>query len=113
MQASEYTRTSQLDCITIPQAPRLGSLVVEVENLSKSYGDRLLIKDLSFSVPPGGVVGMAHSHPRRHTYTDAVVTRHVCAGTQQVQVPVVTSSLLGLVGRGVPVLITASTALAV
>ncbi|KAL3140734.1 hypothetical protein ABBQ32_005289 [Trebouxia sp. C0010 RCD-2024] len=57
-QASEYTRTSQLDCITIPQAPRLGSQVVEVENLSKSYGDRLLIKDLSFSVPPGSVVGI-------------------------------------------------------
>ena len=57
MQASEYTRTSHLDSITIPQAPRLGTQVVEVENLCKSYGDRLLIKDLSFSVPPGSVVG--------------------------------------------------------
>ena len=56
-QASEYTRTSHLDSITIPQAPRLGTQVVEVENLSKSYGDRLLMKDLSFSVPPGSVVG--------------------------------------------------------
>lgn len=56
-QASEYTRTSHLDSITIPQAPRLGTQVVEVENLSKSYGDRLLIKDLSFRVPPGSVVG--------------------------------------------------------
>lgn len=65
MQASEYTRTSQLDCITIPQAPRLGSQVVEVENLSKSYGDRLLIKDLSFSVPPGSVVGRMHA--QKHT----------------------------------------------
>ena len=57
LQASEYTRTSHLDSITIPQAPRLGSQVVEIENLSKSYGDRLLMKDVSFSVPPGSVVG--------------------------------------------------------
>lgn len=62
VQASEYTRTSHLDSITIPQAPRLGSQVVEVENLCKSYGDRLLIKDLSFSVPPGSVVGRITSH---------------------------------------------------
>ena len=57
LQAQEYTRTSQLDAITIPQAPRLGSQVVEVSGLTKAYGDRLLMKDLSFSVPPGSVVG--------------------------------------------------------
>lgn len=57
-QASEYTRTSQLDSITIPQAPRLGSQVIEVQGLNKSYGDRLLMKDLTFSVPPGSVVGI-------------------------------------------------------
>ncbi|DBA71404.1 TPA: hypothetical protein ACH3X2_011207 [Trebouxia sp. C0005] len=57
-QAAEYTRTSQLDSITIPQAPRLGSQVVEVSGVCKSYGDRLLMKDLSFSVPPGSVVGI-------------------------------------------------------
>ena len=61
VQAAEYTRTSQLDSITIPQAPRLGSQVVEVNGLCKSYGDRLLMKDLSFSVPPGSVVGTHHS----------------------------------------------------
>lgn len=58
VQASEYTRTSQLDSITIPQAPRLGSQVIEVQGLNKSYGDRLLMKDLTFSVPPGSVVGV-------------------------------------------------------
>jgi len=61
VQAAEYTRTSQLDSITIPQAPRLGSQVVEVNGLCKSYGDLLLMKDLSFSVPPGSVVGAHHS----------------------------------------------------
>jgi len=44
--------------ITIPTGPRLGNLVVEAKNLRKSYGDRLLIDDLSFSLPPGGIVGV-------------------------------------------------------
>ena len=59
VQAQEYTRTSHLDAITIPQAPRLGTQVVDVSGLNKSFGDRVLIKDLSFSVPPGSVVGEA------------------------------------------------------
>ncbi len=44
--------------IHIPPGPRLGSLVVEAEGVRKSFGDRLLIDDLSFSLPPGGIVGV-------------------------------------------------------
>jgi sulfate-transporting ATPase len=44
--------------ISIPPGPRLGDLVVEVEKLRKGYGDQLLIDDLSFSLPPGGIVGV-------------------------------------------------------
>ena len=44
--------------IIIPNGPRLGSKVIEVENLNKGYGDRLLIEDLSFALPPGGIVGV-------------------------------------------------------
>jgi ATP-binding cassette ChvD family protein len=44
--------------IYIPPGPRLGNQVIEVENLSKGFGDRLLIDDLSFSVPPGAIVGV-------------------------------------------------------
>ena len=44
--------------IIIPPGPRLGSLVVESEALSKSYGDRLLIDNLNFKLPPGGIVGV-------------------------------------------------------
>ena len=44
--------------IQIPPGPRLGDLVIEVEGLSKAYGDRLLIDDLSFKLPPGGIVGV-------------------------------------------------------
>jgi ATP-binding cassette ChvD family protein len=44
--------------ITIPTGPRLGNLVVEAKALRKAYGDRLLIDDLSFTLPPGGIVGV-------------------------------------------------------
>ena len=44
--------------ITIPPGPRLGSQVIEAEHLSKGYGDKLLIDDLSFRLPPGGIVGV-------------------------------------------------------
>jgi ATP-binding cassette ChvD family protein len=44
--------------ITIPPGDRLGDQVIEVKGLSKGYGDRLLIDDLSFSLPPAGIVGI-------------------------------------------------------
>jgi sulfate-transporting ATPase len=44
--------------IFIPPGPRLGDLVIEAKSLSKAYGDRLLIEDLSFSVPPGAIAGI-------------------------------------------------------
>ena len=44
--------------IIIPAGPRLGDVVVQVEHLVKGYGDRLLIEDLSFSLPRGGIVGV-------------------------------------------------------
>uniref|UniRef100_UPI003B51CD18 energy-dependent translational throttle protein EttA n=1 Tax=Roseovarius indicus TaxID=540747 RepID=UPI003B51CD18 len=44
--------------IVIPNGPRLGSKVIEVEGLKKHMGDKLLIENLSFSLPPGGIVGV-------------------------------------------------------
>ncbi|SFJ41990.1 energy-dependent translational throttle protein EttA [Jannaschia pohangensis] len=44
--------------IIIPNGPRLGQKVIEVNGISKAYGDRLLIDNLSFSLPPGGIVGV-------------------------------------------------------
>ena len=44
--------------IQIAQGPRLGDMVIETEGLSKAFGDRLLIDDLSFKLPPGGIVGV-------------------------------------------------------
>lgn len=50
-------RSGELE-IYIPPGPRLGRLVIEAENLAKGYGDRLLMEGLSFSLPPGGIVGV-------------------------------------------------------
>jgi energy-dependent translational throttle protein EttA len=53
-------RNAKLDAVEIhiPAGPRLGGVVVEAENLTKGYGDRLLIDDLSFKLPPAGIVGV-------------------------------------------------------
>jgi ATP-binding cassette ChvD family protein len=55
-QASE--KQTQIAQITIPVAERLGQNVVDFENLSKGFGDRELIDDLTFKLPPGGIVGV-------------------------------------------------------
>jgi len=44
--------------IFVPPGPRLGSVVIEAEGVTKSYGDRILIEDMAFSVPPGAIVGV-------------------------------------------------------
>jgi ATP-binding cassette ChvD family protein len=44
--------------IQIPPGPRLGGVVIEADNLKKAYGDKLLMEDLSFKLPPGGIVGV-------------------------------------------------------
>ncbi len=56
--AEEGARGSGTVEIRIPPAPRLGGLVLEADGVTKGYGDRLLMEDLSFSVPPGGIVGV-------------------------------------------------------
>ncbi len=42
----------------LPPGPRLGKVVIEAENIAKSYGDRLLVDNMTFSLPPGGIVGV-------------------------------------------------------
>jgi ATP-binding cassette ChvD family protein len=44
--------------IPIPPGPRLGNVVIEAQGVSKAYGDRLLLEDMTFSLPPGGIVGV-------------------------------------------------------
>jgi ATP-binding cassette ChvD family protein len=56
---SENARSAQtFATIQIPPGPRLGNVVIEVENLEKEYGDKVLFKGLSFKLPPNGIVGV-------------------------------------------------------
>jgi sulfate-transporting ATPase len=54
----EYQKRNETQEIFIPVAERLGNEVIEFKNVSKGYGDRLLIDDLSFKIPPGAIVGI-------------------------------------------------------
>jgi sulfate-transporting ATPase len=54
----EYQKRNETQEIFIPVAERLGNEVIEFKNVSKAFGDRLLIDDLSFTVPPGAIVGI-------------------------------------------------------
>ncbi len=56
--AASLERASGGAEIIIPPGPRLGNLVIEAEDVSKGYGNRLLIDDLDFKLPPGGIVGV-------------------------------------------------------
>jgi len=58
MAAQEFQTRNETKEIFIPPGPRLGDLVVEAYGLSKSFGDRLLIDNLSFNLPRGGIVGI-------------------------------------------------------
>ena len=54
----EYQKRNETNEIYIPPGPRLGDVVLEVENLKKGFGDKQLIDGLSFQLPPGGIVGV-------------------------------------------------------
>lgn len=54
----DYQKRNETSELFIPPGPRLGDKVLTVENLSKSYGDRVLIDNLSFSIPKGAIVGI-------------------------------------------------------
>ncbi|HXV76752.1 MAG TPA: energy-dependent translational throttle protein EttA [Candidatus Polarisedimenticolaceae bacterium] len=56
--AAETERQTELEQIYIPAGPRLGDVVIEADRLTKGYDDRLLIDELSFKLPPGGIVGV-------------------------------------------------------
>ncbi|MCW5599350.1 MAG: energy-dependent translational throttle protein EttA [Nitrosomonas sp.] len=58
LSSQEYQKRNETQEIFIPVADRLGNEVIEFANVSKAFGDRLLIDDLSFKIPPGAIVGI-------------------------------------------------------
>ena len=58
LNSQDFQKRNETTELYIPPGPRLGDVVIEVENLCKSFGDRTLIEDLSFSIPKGSIVGI-------------------------------------------------------
>ena len=67
--------------IVIPNGPRLGSKVIEVSNLNKAMGDKLLIENLSFSLPPGGIVGVIGPNGAGKSTLFKMLTKELAADT--------------------------------
>ena len=58
LSSSDYQKRAETNEIYIPPGPRLGDMVIEAKNVSKSYGDNLLYENMNFSLPRGGIVGV-------------------------------------------------------
>jgi ATP-binding cassette ChvD family protein len=58
LQSQEFQKRNETQELYIPPGPRLGDKVVEAHQLTKAFGDKVLYKDLSFRLPPGGIVGI-------------------------------------------------------
>ncbi|GAB4265714.1 MAG: energy-dependent translational throttle protein EttA [Methylomicrobium sp.] len=58
LSSQETQKRNETQEIYIPPGPRLGDIVIHADNINKGFGDRLLINDLSFKLPPGGIVGI-------------------------------------------------------
>ena len=58
LSSSDVQKRNETQEIYIPPGPRLGDVVIEAENISKAFGDKLLFNDLNFRLPPGGIVGI-------------------------------------------------------
>jgi sulfate-transporting ATPase len=74
--AKESASQSRDLTIFIPPGPRLGNVVVEAENVSKAYGERLLVEDMSFLLPPGGIVGIIGPNGAGKTTLFRMITGH-------------------------------------
>jgi energy-dependent translational throttle protein EttA len=72
--------------IYIPPGPRLGNLVVEAENVSKGYGDRLLVENMSFSLPPGGIVGVVGPNGAGKTTLFKMITNKEIPDTGSIRI---------------------------
>ncbi len=58
LSSKEVQKRSETQEIYIPPGPRLGDVVIDIENIKKGFGEKLLVEDLSFKLPPGGIVGI-------------------------------------------------------
>ncbi|TDJ61645.1 MAG: energy-dependent translational throttle protein EttA [Proteobacteria bacterium] len=86
LQSKEFQARNETNEIYIPPGPRLGDLVIEVTDLRKGYGDRLLIDGLSFSLPRGGIVGIIGANGAGKTTLFRLLMGHEQADAGEIRV---------------------------
>ncbi len=86
LSSQEYQERNETQEIFIPVAERLGNEVIEFKNVSKGYGDRLLIDKLSFKVPPGAIVGIIGPNGAGKTTLFKLVTGKEKPGAGKVEI---------------------------
>ncbi|MDH3227314.1 MAG: energy-dependent translational throttle protein EttA [Thermoleophilia bacterium] len=84
--AEEQEQRKDPVVIRLPAAPRLGDLVIEAKHLSKGFGDRLLIDDLSFSLPPAGIVGVIGANGAGKTTLFRMIAGHETPSSGELRV---------------------------
>ena len=75
LESVEFQKRNETNEIYIPPGPHLGELVVEAEGLKKSFGDKLLFENLSFRLPPGGIVGVIGANGAGKTTLFRLITK--------------------------------------
>ncbi len=74
LNSAEFQKRNETNELYIPPGPRLGDKVIEVENLCKRFGDKVLLNDLNFSLPPGGIVGIIGTNGAGKTTLFRIIT---------------------------------------
>jgi len=74
LSSQEFQKRNETKSLYIPPGPRLGDLVVDANNVNKAFGDKLLFDDLSFNLPPGGIVGVIGPNGAGKTTTFRLIT---------------------------------------
>jgi sulfate-transporting ATPase len=75
LESADFQKRNETNEIYIPPGPHLGDLVVEAEGLKKSFGDKLLFENLSFLLPPGGIVGVIGANGAGKTTLFRLITK--------------------------------------
>ena len=81
----EYEKSDRELEIYIPPGPRLGKTVIEADKVKKAFGDRLLVEDLTFSLPPGGIIGVIGPNGAGKTTLFNMITGKVAPDTGSIR----------------------------
>jgi ATP-binding cassette ChvD family protein len=86
LSSKEFQTRQETNEIYIPPGPRLGDLVIEVNGLRKAFGDRLLIDDLTFQIPPGAIVGVIGANGAGKTTLFRMLTGEESSDTGEIRI---------------------------